>query len=106
MFGGTGADTFDFNTSLDSAKGSLRDVIRDFDRAEGDVIDLSGIDANTKKGGEQAFKFIGKQSFHDTPGELRFKGGKLFGDTDGDGSVDFEIGVAGVTKLSGDDLAI
>lgn len=104
LFGGTGADSFDFNTSLDSKKGSQRDVIRDLDRSEGDTIDLSDIDANTTKGGEQPFKFIGKKPFHDKAGELRFKNGKLAADTDGDGKANFEIGVAGIRKLSGDDL--
>jgi len=46
------------------------DRVDDFKRGQ-DRIDLSGIDAKSG-GGNQAFKFIGKQGFHDEKGELRF----------------------------------
>jgi Ca2+-binding RTX toxin-like protein len=105
MLGGTGRDTFDFDSETESLKGKLRDVIRDFDRKEGDVIDLAGIDAKT--GGEDnEFKYIGAQGFHDRKSELRFKNGKVAGDTDGDGKADFEIGVLGPKKLSSEDFSI
>lgn len=106
MFGGSESDVFDVNATSDSAKGKLRDVIRDFSRKDGDTIDISGIDANAKKDGIQGFKFIGGQAFHDRPGEVRFANSKLAADTTGDGKADFEIGVTGIKRLSADDLEI
>ncbi len=67
LIGGKGADRFDFNSVSESRGGSV-DIIRAGDGAaafegvgkrSGDVIDVSGIDANTSKGGNQAFDFGG-----------------------------------------------
>ncbi|MCB1447569.1 MAG: hypothetical protein KDJ87_17730 [Rhizobiaceae bacterium] len=95
LHGGDGADIFAFK-KFDSLKiASLRDTILDFSRGEHDKVDLHLIDANLKKGGNQAFKFIGQHDFHDKAGELRYekKGGDTFvyGDTDGDGKADLVI---------------
>jgi Ca2+-binding RTX toxin-like protein len=94
--GDAGADLFVFKSVKDSAVSSLgRDTINDFSRTQGDKIDLKAIDASTKLGGDQAFKFIGSQAFHKTAGELRYeiKSGDTFvlGDINGDGSADFSI---------------
>ena len=99
-FGGPGNDIFDFDATTESPKGALRDIILDFKRGQ-DRIDVSGIDAKTG-GVDDPFKFIGKKGFHDKAGELRFKGQKLQGDIDGNGSADFEVKVDGITKLKGD----
>ena len=102
--GGQGNDIFDFNATTESPKGSLRDIILDFKRGQ-DRIDVSGIDA--KAGGvNDAFKFIGKKGFHDKAGELRYKGQKLQGDTDGNGAADFEVKVDGISKLKDADLIL
>ena len=61
LIGDAGADDFVFKSVGEAGKGSARDVIRDFSRAQGDDIDLSAIDANTKAAGNQAFSFIGGQ---------------------------------------------
>jgi Ca2+-binding RTX toxin-like protein len=66
LIGGFGEDVFDFDGVAESAPGA-RDVIRageapafeGFGSAGGDRIDLSGIDANASKGGNQAFAFGG-----------------------------------------------
>lgn len=68
LYGGLDADVFDFDTAAESAAGA-RDVIRSLNGtisafegagiAGGDVIDLSGIDANTGVAGNQAFVFSG-----------------------------------------------
>jgi Ca2+-binding RTX toxin-like protein len=56
--GGAGADVFDFNSVNDSANGiGLSDTITDFQKGS-DKIDLSGIDANTGVGGNQAFQLV------------------------------------------------
>jgi Ca2+-binding RTX toxin-like protein len=103
LTGNGGADIFDFNAISESRPGSAnRDQILDFDRGEGDEIDLSGIDANTKKSGDQAFKFIGNDKFSETPGELRFKSDLLQGDVNGDGKADFEIRVIGSNPVKAD----
>ncbi|HWM30224.1 MAG TPA: calcium-binding protein, partial [Methyloceanibacter sp.] len=106
LFGGNGADRFDFNSISESKKGSSRDQIKDFSRSQKDKIDLSGIDANTKKGGDQAFKFDpDKYGFTKTPGELIYKNHILQGDVNGDGKADFEIHV-NVANLTRDDFIL
>ena len=103
--GGTGTDTFDFNAVSEIGRGSSsRDVIADFHSSEYDVVDLMTIDANINRSGNQAFKFISGQSFHEIAGELRFSKGVLSGDTNGDGRADFEITMTGVTKMYADDF--
>ncbi|MBI3506723.1 MAG: M10 family metallopeptidase C-terminal domain-containing protein, partial [Proteobacteria bacterium] len=59
LTGGSGVDTFTFSAIGDSDKdASKSDVITDFLHGT-DKIDLSGIDANTSTGGNQAFAFGG-----------------------------------------------
>ncbi len=72
LSGGGDADTFVFTDISDSGITDLtRDTITDFKRNEGDKIDLSGIDANPSKAGNNAFVFLDAASFSGTPGELR-----------------------------------
>ena len=48
LVGGLGADTFDFNNIADSGlTPTTWDVIEDFDRAQGDKVDLSGLNLDT-----------------------------------------------------------
>jgi Ca2+-binding RTX toxin-like protein len=107
LTGGRGEDTFFFVTVEDtgSTKASA-DTITDFRFKEGDIIDLSGIDAKDGVNNDQAFKFIGNQAFHDKAGELRFeiKGKEtyIYGDTDGDGNADFAIHLDGKINLKVD----
>jgi Ca2+-binding RTX toxin-like protein len=56
MIGGTGADKFVFASGSVSAHAVYQ--ILDFSHAEHDVIDLSAIDANTAKSGDQAFAIV------------------------------------------------
>lgn len=53
--GGAGADRFDFNSVSESPSGGLIDHILDFNRLQGDQIDLSTIDANLSLAGNQTF---------------------------------------------------
>lgn len=46
LTGGLGADWFYFSSEQHSPNSSLRDSIKDFKSSEGDVIDISGIDAD------------------------------------------------------------
>ncbi|MFO1049159.1 MAG: M10 family metallopeptidase C-terminal domain-containing protein, partial [Geminicoccaceae bacterium] len=55
-------DRFVFESRYDS-NGKAPDFIGDFSRAQGDRIDLRGIDADEQVGGDQAFRFIGNHEF-------------------------------------------
>ena len=72
-----------------------------------DDIDLGTIDAQSG-GGNQKFKWIGKQGFHDKKGELHYvdKGSTVIvqGDTNGDGKADFEIFMKAGALSKGDFL--
>lgn len=92
MSGGAGADQFFFRHGDISA---TPDVITDFNRAEGDKISLSMIDANANVTGDQKFIFLGTGAFHKIAGEMRYD---LVGsqahiqfDTDGNGVSDLQL---------------
>jgi serralysin len=108
MTGEADADIFEFNLKGDSKKGANRDVITDFVRGE-DEIDVSGIDAKNGNG-NQKFKFIGKNDFHQKAGELHYvkKNGFVFveGDTNGDGRPDFQIKVDDLNKITVGDFIL
>ncbi|WP_201835558.1 M10 family metallopeptidase C-terminal domain-containing protein [Microvirga zambiensis] len=96
LWGGAGADSFIFKTVAESTvKTSGRDTIFDFSAAQKDKIHLSSIDANTLKGGNQAFAFIGTQAFSGQAGELRYEKKAsdtyIYGDVNGDKVADFAI---------------
>jgi len=108
LFGKSGADTFKFSTALDSTPNANRDAIKDFHAAQGDVVDLSGIDADVNTAGDDGFIIVA--AFTNTAGELRITTGSgnsiIHGDNDGDGTDDFRIFVAGVTHLQAGDFLL
>jgi hemolysin type calcium-binding protein len=113
LWGGPGADHFDFLSVTDSAVGPHRDIIEDFSHAEGDKIVLDLIDADTTKPGDQAFVYIGSDSFahyhslhHHVFGMVRFSGGIVQGNVNANLAPDFEIAVKGVTHLSAHDFVL
>ena len=104
LIGGLGADTIttgggpdkiDYQAVADSATGSS-DLITDFNAA-GDVLDLSGIDANTTIAGDQSFTLYSSKPAIGTPGDLWYVDAgdgvhlTLFGDVNGDTFADFEL---------------
>ncbi len=110
LSGGLGADVFRLTRELDSGVGNaLRDVIADFVAGQ-DRIDLSQIDAAPLDALIDAFTFIGRTAFGNHAGELRFAGTLLRtivqGDTDGDGSADFEIELTGKVVLQATDFIL
>jgi len=105
IYGGSGADRFIYDQA--SVGADSIDKIFDFSRAQGDKIDLAGVDAVKATAGDQAFKFIGTQAFHKIAGELRYEASGLYAsvqaDTDGNGFVDLVIFVyPGGTLEAGD----
>jgi hypothetical protein len=105
LTGGAGADIFLYNrlSDLDDP-----DRILDFDAAEGDRIDLRGIDAITGPGND-AFTFV--STFSGTAGELmvrtRLDGVQVVrGDIDGDAVADFRIFVTAAAPLVAADFLL
>lgn len=88
LTGGSGADTFRYESISHS---SHLNPDRIMDLETGDTIDLSAIDADTSRDGDQAFTFIGTDAFTGVAGQLRYQGGWLAGDVDGDGACDFVV---------------
>jgi hypothetical protein len=91
LTGGIGSDVFDYNAlseSSDAAPDQITDFIYDPD-GDQDLIDLSGIDANTTAPKDQAFMLVA--GFSNNPGELMFDSGTLMGDVNGDSLADFAI---------------
>src|SRR5262245_5780898 len=64
LTGGGGSDLFVWAATTESARpGDQADVILDFNRAEGDLIAVNPIDADTTIAGDQAFTFTGTAGF-------------------------------------------
>lgn len=107
LIGGEGADRFVLSAAADSGQGAdLPDVFADFNAAEGDMIDLSGIDADAGAAGDQAFSIVA--DFSGAAGQLRVdvsasgNSAMLRGDVDGDGAADFEVLVRGAPPSAAD----
>lgn len=102
LFGGTGADQFVFRHVESFARGTF-DTIADFSTAEGDKVDLSGMDADRSVAGNQAFDFIGRSAFTGEAGELRYEVYNncivVYGDVNGDRKSDFGIQINHVDTI-------
>ena len=99
LTGGLGADQFVFANVFDSGTGAGFDIITDFNHAEGDRIDLSGIDANRHAAGDASFTFLGTAAFTGAGAELRVvavtDGWRVLADLDGDRTADFILTLSG-----------
>lgn len=71
LTGGTGRDVFRFVDDFFSRPPEA-DRIMAFSRAQGDRIDLTGMDADTNVEGTQPFRFIASTAFSGRAGEVRF----------------------------------
>jgi Ca2+-binding RTX toxin-like protein len=114
LTGSAGADTFVYTALNQSGVGAAnRDLITDFVNGS-DRIDLSGIDANSIAGGNDAFTFIGNAAFLGggaaSAGQLRysFAGTNTIveGDVDGNGTADFQIQLTGNHTMTAADLVL
>lgn len=102
LIGGTGADQFLYALPTDSAAGAAnRDTITDFNGVLGDRLNLTAIDANALRSGNQPFRFIEGRPFSGRPGEVRFAAGLLQVNTNSSRRAEMEILLSGVTSLSG-----
>ena len=109
LIGGIGPDEFWFRTVADSRDGLSHDIIADFKHLQRDLIDLHLIDADQRPGhaGNQAFKFIGSDTFahyHSTHpavfGMVRFAGGNVQANVNADLAPDFGVHVSGVASMA------
>jgi Ca2+-binding RTX toxin-like protein len=113
LTGGSGSDVFKFNNIKETGITSkTSDTITDFKSSEGDKINLSDIDANTNRAGNQSFlkfdigaKFSGEftstgQLFFDTTTQI------LWGNVDTKAGADFSIKLSGVSSLVIDDFVL
>jgi Ca2+-binding RTX toxin-like protein len=111
LFGGDDADDFIYDAVSDSTVALAgQDRIGDFSHAQGDRIDVSGIDA-IAGGGEDAFSFVPGGAFTNVAGQLiaRALSGTVYsveGDIDGNGSADFAIRVVSATVLEQADFVL
>lgn len=111
LYGNAGADKFVFTSFGGSTvKAAGRDTIYDFSHRQGDNIVLSAIDADTTKGGNQAFLFIGTDRFSGHAGELRHvkqaSDTYVYGDVNGDGKADFSIHLDDPLRLVASDFIL
>ena len=89
-----------------STVGANADRITDFSHAQGDKIDLAGIDADSGTSGNQAFVFIGSNAFSGDARQLQYLDGTVAGDLNGDGLADFRIHIAGDPVLGAVDFIL
>jgi hypothetical protein len=100
--GGAARDLFDLNAVAHSAVGAGRDVITDFEHLV-DRIDLSGIDADTAKAGDQVLRWVGAAALS-SPGDVGYyaSGGNTIIriSNDADTAAEAEIELTGIKVLS------
>jgi len=102
IYGGDGADRFVFRDGESVAE------IYDYAPTHGDLIVLTGIDANTTTAANDRFRFIGTQAFSGVAGQLRYVvdviGEATFvqGDVDGDSIADFVLTLPVVQTMQAD----
>jgi Ca2+-binding RTX toxin-like protein len=109
LVGGLGADTFVY-ASINDSSTIASDLIFDFNRVEGDRLDLVGIDANSGTGANDAFAVVA--AFSNVAGQLVIATPDasgyyhVSGDVNGDGVADFVIAVNVTGTLSSADILL
>lgn len=110
LYGGAGADLFVFDADArpfgNDSGIQYSGRITDFVSKQGDVIDLSRLDANPDQNDDQAFTFIGARPLTGRQGELRYANGVLYAQMDRDFYIDLVIVVANADILTASDLIL
>lgn len=108
LTGGSGADVFRYLAVADSASSGARDLITEFSSAEGDLIDLSAIDADPSADGDQTFALV--ESFSGTFAEVTLVTSgsdlKIMTDVDGDARADMVIVLSNIGSLTEADFLL
>jgi Ca2+-binding RTX toxin-like protein len=99
LSGGAGKDQFIYRNALESGlQADTQDTIIRF--RSNDRINLRRIDANILEAGNQAFTWIKGGSFEGVAGQLRFSGGLLEADVNGDSVADMAVAISGIEQLT------
>jgi Ca2+-binding RTX toxin-like protein len=100
LHGGSGADRFVFQAA-DQSFSWAPDVIADYSRSQGDIIDLAGIDAKVGGTANDSFSWLqGALNNSNANGALWFSNGTLFGSTNTDINPEFAIQLTGISDAS------
>jgi Ca2+-binding RTX toxin-like protein len=110
LIGGEDGDYFAFGSTSDSGVGAgKRDVIKDYNHAQGDGLDISAIDADVGQGGKQEFTFVGSKAFT-AAGQVRsfFEGDHTIVEVsnDGDNAAEMQIELSGRINLTSADFVM
>ncbi|WP_307351256.1 tandem-95 repeat protein [Caulobacter ginsengisoli] len=104
LSGGTGADHFVFLEGDLGSTLATGDTVTDFKTVQGDVLDVSGIDANTSLDGDQAFSIVGGFGHHAGEMTMAYNAGinatVVAMDTNGDGVADYVLQLTGDVSSS------
>ena len=119
LVGGIGADSFTLTQYYETGfTATTRDLVSDFKQAEGDKINLAGVDAMLVSGSlpNDTFVFIGAGPFSNVAGQLRYEKFNLAGtandytlvsgDLHGDSIADFTIEVKGLITFVATDFVL
>lgn len=111
LWGEAGADIFTYKSAAESpSKNGKFDFIMDFDRGEGDRIDVSAIDANVTKKGNQTFHFDKQGDGWGNTGQMSWwiNDGQtlIYGNTDKDAKAEFYAVLDGVIHLRASDFIL
>ena len=98
LIGGTGKDFFSWQAS--DVSRLWRDTIIDFNGLDGDRLGIDAVLDGPNPFANPGWNHIGSGAFTGAAAELRFAGGHLLGDVDGDGQADLRIHLLGVSTFN------